>query len=504
MVATVQNDVTLTGTRAACANCHRRSGFGSSEGQIVARTITGPALYSPAYPPHPKMHQSPVESPLNRPAYTDETLANAIRTGADMTGRRLTQPMPRYSLAKEESDALIAYLKTLSTAPSPGVTDQAIHFATVVTEGVEPAKRKAMLGVLEAFFRDKNAGTRHETLRAERAPWDMEREYKAYRNWRLHLWELTGRPETWRAQLDAYYREQPVFALASGIGTGTWRPVHDFCERLEIPCVFPNVDFPVISENGHYAFYFSKGVTLEAEVLAKHLGEMSERSHNAPIIQVFRDDETGRVPADAFRSAMKNYGNDDIQDLGLDPAVKPTADYWLALLKRRHPALLLLWLGDSDLGALETLAASALAPEAIYLSSILTNKPLSSLAAKSRAKLRYVYSFELPEALDRRLLRIRAWLKSKKIELIDERIQANTYFAVTQAGAALMHMVDNFSRDYFVEKIEHEVDTAIATSIYPRLTLGAGQRFASNGCYLVEASMEAKGALMPFSSWIVP
>ncbi|MGX2030431.1 c-type cytochrome [Methylocaldum gracile] len=502
--ALVQDDVTLTGSRAACVNCHGRSGFGSGEGQAVARPITGPSLYNPAYPPHPKMHGSGSQSALSRPAYTDETLATALRTGIDMTGRRLNPPMPRYTLTRTESDALIAYLKTLSTAPSPGVNDQTIHFATVATQDAEPTKQKAMLDVLEAFFRNKNAETRRETLRAERAPWDMEREYKAYRKWRLHLWTLTGRPETWRAQLEAYYRTQPVFALLSGIGAGAWQPVHDFCERHEVPCLFPNVDFPVFSENGYYAFYFSRGVTLEADVLARHLSEASERSLPGPIVQIFRNDKTGRIPADAFRKAMKANGNARVRDVGLDPAAKPTADFWRTFLKREHPALLVLWLRDSDLSGLESLAASVLAPDRIYLSSTLSNKASSFLAADSRTKIRFVYPFELPEALDRRLLRLKAWLKRRKLEPIDERVQANTYFAVTKAGAALMHMVDHFSRDYFVEKIEHEVDTTIATSVYPHLSLGTGRRFGSNGAYLVEPDVERNETLVPVSRWIVP
>lgn len=79
-----------------------------------------------------------------------------------------------------------------------------------------------------------------------------------------------------------------------------------------------------------------------------------------------------------------------------------------------------------------------------------------------------------------------AWLKARKIEQSDQRIQANTYFALTQTGNALMHLVDNFSRDYFVEQIEHGVDNSVATSVYSRLSLGPGQRFAAKSCSIVE------------------
>ena len=127
-----------------------------------------------------------------------------------------------------------------------------------------------MLDVLQAFFRDKNGGTRKEARRREVG---TEQMYLAYRTWVLHVWELEGAPETWRAQLDAYYRQQPVFAVIGGMGSGSWQPVHAFCEGVGLPCVFPDVDYPVDTARAITPLYFSRGVALEAEVLAKHVAE---------------------------------------------------------------------------------------------------------------------------------------------------------------------------------------------------------------------------------------
>jgi hypothetical protein len=63
------------------------------------------------------------------------------------------------------------------------------------------------------------------------------------RPWRLHTWTLHGPPPTWPAQLARHLREQPVFALLSGIGR-EWAPVHAFCEAEGLPCLFPNTDAP--------------------------------------------------------------------------------------------------------------------------------------------------------------------------------------------------------------------------------------------------------------------
>jgi hypothetical protein len=49
--------------------------------------------------------------------------------------------------------------------------------------------------------------------------------------------------------------------------------VHDFCERIEVPCLFPHTDLPVVSPSGAYALYFSQGLTAEAEALARYLHE---------------------------------------------------------------------------------------------------------------------------------------------------------------------------------------------------------------------------------------
>ena len=40
-----QVGIKLAGKDAACINCHRRSGYGSSEGPVEVRPITGPALF---------------------------------------------------------------------------------------------------------------------------------------------------------------------------------------------------------------------------------------------------------------------------------------------------------------------------------------------------------------------------------------------------------------------------------------------------------------------------
>ncbi len=66
-------------------------------------------------------------------------------------------------------------------------------------------------------------------------------------------------------------------------------------------------------------------------------------------------------------------------------------------------------------------------------------------------------------------------------------------------------MGDTFSRDYFIERVEHMTEQSLSSSaIYPRLSLGPGQRFASRGSYVARFPKDGESMLMPVSEWIVP
>jgi hypothetical protein len=71
-------------------------------------------------------------------------------------------------------------------------------------------------------------------------------------------------------------------------------------------------------------------------------------------------------------------------------------------------------------------------------------------------------------------------------------------------GMVIRRMLDNYSRNYLIEKMEHMVENAQATGAFPRLSLGPGQRFASKGVYIGRFSSEAEDKIIPASKWITP
>ncbi len=494
--AVVQKGVVLEGAEAACVNCHRRSGLGGSEGQIPVRPIAGRLLFTSSQSELARRWAVPRDAASVRPAYTLADLARALREGVDPSGRVLNPLMPRYALGDHAVAQLYAYLGGLSATNTPGVSDREIHFSTILAPGIDPQKRRAMLDVLQVFFRDKNGGTRNEARRREAG---IEQMYLAYRTWVLHVWELEGAPETWRTQLEGYYRQHPVFAVIGGLGRGSWQPVHQFCEDFELPCVFPDVDYPVVEGAGYYSLYFSRGVALEADVLARQLAET--HSGAGRIVQVFRDDASGRFPARALREALRLRGVEGLVDYPLRG--EGQAGFWSALLRETRPAILVAWLDPDDVRGLVASGDPPAGLQALYLSGGLADMQPAGVPTGWQERVRMVYPFGLPAERARHLARVNAWLRARQIPPGDARTQANAYFAATITGDAVSHISENFSRDYFIERIEQMAEASLSPSIYPRLSLGPGQRFASRGGYILGFPQGAGGPV-PLSGWLVP
>jgi hypothetical protein len=517
--------VTLTGEQAACTTCHRRSGYGSSEGPIEVRSITGPALFGDRVAPSaPGSLPAPVAavddaglSPAEaarararmlrsvrtvqfagnrpRPPYDDAALARAIRKGIDVTGRRMNASMPRYALDPAALEALTAYLKTLSTKVSPGVTADTVHFATVIQPGTDPAQRRALLEVLQTFVKNRNLGLRDQVEREQGGYMPLGRKY---RDWVLHVWDLRGPSDAWTAQLEAYYRAQPVFALVSGLGNASWRPIHDFSERFEIPCIFPQTDVPVLAEHDFYTVYLSRGITLEAQALARFLRDTDERGS---VIQVFRRSGASAAGADAFRAAWTAAGEAP-RDLVLDG--DPGDVSWQQLTRKAAGATLVLWLPSQDLEHAQSLTGTGSQVKAVYLSSSLISGARNGLAADATGRVRLVYPQDPPALRDARLAVVKRWLRNNGIAPADEQVQMNAYLAATVTGMLMARSQDTYSREFLLERMEHRLGTALELSIYPHLSLGPGQRYASKGSYIVAVRGADDRQLTPVSDWIVP
>jgi hypothetical protein len=316
------------------------------------------------------------------------------------------------------------------------------------------------------------------------------------------VWELTGSPDTWSAQLEDAYNEAPVFALLGGITQADWTPIHEFCERNRIPCLLPITDEPVLSDSDWYTLYFDKGPYQEGEAAARFLRRADLVPATAPVIQVLRDSRRGRDLARGFAEARTAMSLPAPTDLVLAADLPVDAGFWTGLVADHPGAVLALWLGPDDLSAIGSLADLDPPPPAVFLSSRLLGDAVSTLPGLVRPFAYITHPRSLPEDVGRSRLAVESWLKAKGLAVTDFDIQARMYFVGWMLAAMVKMMRDDFYRDYFLDLGDMMRDEYYSVgAIYPRLSFGPGQRYASKGCYIVQ--LEGDGTLERVSNWVV-
>jgi hypothetical protein len=502
-------DIPVNGGMFSCVSCHLRSGMGSFEGNVISLAIDGPSLYKPlpkmgdlsksAREKFPKWYRDDGDY---RPAYTDETLAMALRAGEDPAGREFNGVMPRYFLNDQDMEVLIFYLKNLSTEMSPGVSDTTLRLATVVTEEVSKDDREAMLSPLQ-FYANTWGRSRHLERRAKVGPFTEEDMNRGYRKLTLAVWELKGPPQSWRKQLEQYYQKDPVFALVGGITTGDWGPIHKFCEENRIPCLFPITDFPVISETDWYTLYFSKGLYQEGEAAAKYLHGMVDISKDVSVVQLFRNNRAGLALSEAFRQTWQGLSRRPPVNVMLESKEVANEDFWKQLLGRHKHSVIVSWLGPKDLSAIGGIAELPNRPEKVFLSSSLMGQSLFSLPEKVRSFAYITHPYRLPqeEKIFKRV--VEAWLKSTKIPITNMNIESKMFDLVMLISSPLAMLKGYFYRDHFLEIFDMMEDQQDKVALYPRLSFGPRQRYASKGCYIVQLTEGPQPELVRRSDWVI-
>ena len=508
MRGVVSEDVEIDGTMFSCASCHFRSGRGSLEGTVVTLPTCGSWLYKPLVGREMKPEDEArlpdwVNPPPSREAYTDELVARAIWAGKDPNGRELSWVMPRYKLSAQDMKILVYYLKNLSAEFSPGVDDTTIRFATVVSHNVSAENREAMLLPLQAHMRDHNSQVRHNERRAQNGPWNMAELYSPYRRFSLAVWEVQGEPSTWSAQLEEYYREAPVFALLGGIAED-WAPIQEFCERNQIPELLPITDYPVVSDSQWYTVYFSKGFYQEGEAAAHFLRRADDVAIDVPVVQVLRETRAARAAAAGFTAAREAMGLAAPTNLVLAPEQKVDAAFWSQLVADYPGAVPALWLEPADLGGLAALATVKPGPPLVLVSAGLLGDGLNELPGEVRSFTFITYPHSLPEDVGRAKLAVEGWLRVKGIPVTNFDIEARVHFLGWMLSGIVKRMRDDFYRDYFLDIVDMMRDEYYSiSSVYPRLSFGPGQRYASTGCYVVQLDDSDPPNLVKRSGWVI-
>jgi len=497
MKAIVQGDIEMDGTMSTCTNCHLRSGLGALEGGILSPPTNGVRLYAPLKDnrdiPGSSMKRSMFKTA--RPAYTRETLAKAMLTGEAPGGLVLSETMPRYELNEDEMNILIFYLENLSAKHSPGITDEEIRFATILTDSTPAKDRDALLLPLNAFIRDEwNARINKSSNRPGT---------QKIRSLSLDVWELKGGPESWGEQLEQQYRKQPVFAVLGGIAPGKWEPVHSFCEKNRIPCILPLTDLPVVSDRDWYTLYFSKGYYQEGETAAKYLSRVFALPSEKRVVQVFRNNDPGKALSRGFADTWDKLGNIPLINTPLADSEKTGPDFWKKLKSANPDAVLLIWLDPTDLDGIDVLATGSNKPSTIFASSSMLGGNYSALPDSIRDQVLLTYPTRLPSDSDYARTIAAGWMKINKIPDGNLPYTWKTYFMTRVLSRVLADMGNDAYRDYFLDIFDDGKDETNTSVLYPKLSFGPGQRYAAKGCYVVTISKGSAPKIVPQSEWVV-
>jgi len=490
--ARAQGDVPVRGADAACVRCHQRSGMGSAEGGMLVLPITGPRLAAPQEwsnqdlmrylyrEEQERAFKAKLLQMRIRPAYDRPSLIRALREGLRPDGHPLDPAMPRYRLSEEDARDLAAWLERLGAAPSPGVDEERIHFATVILPDADPGEATALLETLEAWKERRNQHVLWELQKPGHSVRFKDTLYDALRLWELHVWRLEGPPSSWPEQLTALLEEQPVFALVSGLGGPRfgWGPVQAWCEAEGLPCLFPWTALPGEEDGAWYSFWFHEGVRLEARALAVFLRQRKDLEGAAQLVGETAEERAGAAALDAAlgrplpRAAR-------VEELPAPPRVLVA---WGAALPRPGPA----------------------GPERVYA----TTRALTARSAAELASLPAGLFFVTPCApdplLEPAIRQDRVWFRNQELPLDHERLRLAAYFAARSLDNALEHLFEDFYRDFLVESIEHGTEERMTFGPFHRLSLGRDQRHAARGCFLLRPDPDAEGGLAVEEAWTVP
>ncbi len=501
MSATMRGDITITGDQAACVNCHRRSGLGTTEGQTIVMDITSPTLFSDiALKARRYLRSDSTDASLERPAYTRDLLKQAVVHGIRSNGKPLNKTMPRYSLEDGDFNSLFAYLTTLSSKPSEGVTDRVFHIATIIDTSAPDDEIQEMQQIISQYLDEYNAETRYESKRVKHAPIQKEWHYETYRKIQHHLWKLDADMNNWKSQLDQYYASQPVFAVIGGLSHRSWNAVDVFCNEYTLPCIFPTVDHPDASPDNYYSLYYSRGAALEADVLAKYL---HEQALNKPMHILLLTDGAN-TSEKAAHIIMQNLSlNSNITlDNKLVTSNTSLEGVFTSVNGKPYDSIILSLQGNQISKLIKSQTGRENPNKTSYyaFSNVRFDDSIIDTIRQAGVDFFIVSPYVDKKKQKRKMLRASVWAKSRKLDISSSRVLSETFTAFMITGNALRHLRGNYYRDYLLELLEHKVERAVVSALYPRLTIGPGQRYAAKACR-IEKVGDTLEAITP---WIVP
>ena len=451
----------------ACANCHGRTGLGTSEGGVSPSNLTWDSLTRP--------YEVTAPSGRKHGPYTESSFKRAVTMGLDAAGNELQVAMPRFRLSLDDADDLVTYIKKLGRTLDPGLTDTTIRVATIVpADGPLADTGQAVKAALQAYIDDLNdrGGLYDRRL------------------------ELRASTALTKAGVKRFIQNENIFAIVSPLIAGAEKDLVPLFEEEEVPVIgpftyLPQLGFPIKK----HIFYLYAGVDDQARALC-HFAAKNLASPTVALV----------VPGQGLASDLPAAVRQRCQALSLKVAPEIT-------------------LGNDQFnaGQLATQLSGAGAGTVLFLGSATQTVELSGAAAEIgwRPNLLLIGSLEGQEVFDiPASFKGRAFIAYPTLpsDWSQDRLRIFAGIAehhglstkhiasqISAVGAAeiLIEGLKRVGKDLSREKLVNQLEGfyGYKTGLTPAITYGPNRRIGALGAYVVLLNT-AKRQLEPAGLWI--
>lgn len=447
-------------TALPCGSCHGSDGLGRPEGGVFPSNITWGNLTKP-YGTLPAFGQ-------RRPAYAAATLARAIALGIDSASQLLDASMPRYRMAPQDIDDLVAYLQRLDSHRDPGVSNERIILGTILPgPGPLHAQGQAMRAVVAGYLDDINArgGIYGRQLELDA----REAEGKAEV---LEQTRQLGKRAFALVSVFTPAAEDASAAAAEAQGLPTIGPITLFNQDEGMP--------------GRFTFHLNGGLPVQARVLVEYASRQLHGREAATAV-IHEDEPRWRGLAQAVAEQAAGLGWRP--PLPIRHARGQIRAAELARQLKADGIEALFFFGSPE----ELLALSAEAERLewtpyLFLPGSLAGKEILNLPAVFQDRVFLAYTSVPSDHLPAAAMEFAALSRGHALGDEYPHAQMSAYAATKLLLQGLKHAGRGLSREKLVVALEKLQD--YETGLTPKLSYGPNRRIGALGAHMVAVDLE--------------
>jgi ABC-type branched-subunit amino acid transport system substrate-binding protein len=476
IVAYIGEDLTpLPGSAAPCASCHGPDGRGRPEAGVIPSDITWGYLMKPYG------HADSMER--KHPAFTTETVKDAILYGYDPAGNDLGPSMPLYTMSEDDLEDLIAYMKKLQTDFDPGLSETEIRIGTVLpTRGQMAIIGQGILEVIAAYFEKTNAqgGIYNRRLRLVETSYDNTKE--------SHLSAATS-----------LVSEGDVFAIVSPVVAGAEVEIGELAEDNQVPVIGP---LTLFSPDPHvlndFTFHVYSGLAEQLRALVDFAVEELELD-NPRIVVLGPDQKRYRDIQAAIDERCQGHG------WGLESAVSflpESLEASAAIQKLEEEGTdAVFFLGSGELGVWLGEAEKIDWRPYVFLPGAFARKEIFDLPVGFQKKIYLSYPTLISDQTGVGIAEFRSLLEKHEFPTRHRTSQISALASAKILVEGLKGAGRELSREKFLRALEKLYD--FHTGLTPPITYGANRRIGALGAHVVTVDLEKKD-FVPVGGWVTP